>query len=103
MLNSSDLYVRRTRRFKVATDYKYKYLVAPNVLGQNFSVYRKNQVWGSDITYIETKQGWMYLTIIIFNTLERCVHRVGVFSGGNDTEITKDALWGMSRFWFRLL
>jgi putative transposase len=35
------------------------------VLNQNFSVDRLNQVWVSDITYIETTRGWVYLTVII--------------------------------------
>ena len=35
------------------------------MLAQNFKEERVNQVWVSDITYIETKQGWMYLTVII--------------------------------------
>lgn len=36
-----------------------------NILNQNLTVFRKNHVWVSDITYTETKQGWMYLTVII--------------------------------------
>ena len=59
------LYAQRTRKFKVTTDSKHNYPVAPNVLAQNFKVVRSNQVWVSDITYIETKQGWMYLTVVI--------------------------------------
>ena len=65
MMRASNLFVRRTHKFKVTTDSKHKYPVAPNILNQNFEVYRKNQVWVSDITYIETKQGWLYLTVII--------------------------------------
>ena len=40
-------------------------LLAPNILNQDFTVYRKNQAWVSDITYIETAEGWMYLTVIL--------------------------------------
>lgn len=47
------------------TDSNHKYPIAANILNQNFKVFRTNQVWVSDITYIETKQGWMYLTVII--------------------------------------
>lgn len=42
-----------------------QYPVAPNFLAQNFSVSRINEVWVSDITYIKTKEGWLYLTVII--------------------------------------
>ena len=59
------LYEQRTRKFKVTTDSTHNYPVAPNVLAQNFKVIKGNQVWVSDITYIETKQGWVYLTVVI--------------------------------------
>jgi len=65
IMRALGLYAQRTRKFKVTTDSKHNYPVAPNVLAQNFKVVRSNQVWVSDITYIETKQGWMYLTVVI--------------------------------------
>ena len=37
----------------------------PNLLNQNFTVDSPNNVWVSDITYIPTKEGWLYLTTII--------------------------------------
>ncbi len=40
-------------------------LISPNILNRDFTVDRENQVWVCDITYIQTKQGWMYLTVII--------------------------------------
>lgn len=65
IMKANGLFARRKRKFKVTTDSNHKYPVAANILNQNFEVFRKNQVWVSDITYIETKQGWMYLTVII--------------------------------------
>ncbi len=59
------LYVKRSYKFRVLTDSNHKYPVAPNLLNQNFDVVRENQVWVSDMTYIATKQGWVYLTVII--------------------------------------
>lgn len=59
------LQVRRSYKFRVLTDSNHKYPVASNLLNQNFNVDRENQVWVSDMTYISTKQGWMYLTVII--------------------------------------
>ncbi len=64
-MRANNLFARRKRRFKITTDSKHNYPLARNILNQNFTVFRKNQVWLSDITYIETKQGWMYLTVII--------------------------------------
>lgn len=56
---------RRKRKFKNTTDSNHNYPISPNLLNQNFSVERLNQVWVSDITYIETTRGWVYLTVII--------------------------------------
>ena len=65
IMRSNNLFARRKRRFKITTDSEHNYPVARNILNQNFTVFRKKQVWVSDITYIETKQGWVYLTVII--------------------------------------
>lgn len=65
IMRANNLFARRRRKFKITTDSNHNYPIAPNILDRNFTVYRKNQVWVSDITYIPTKQGWMYLTVII--------------------------------------
>ena len=65
LMKANGLFARRKRKFKTTTDSNHKYPIAANILNQNFKVSRINQVWVSDITYIETKQGWMYLTVII--------------------------------------
>ena len=59
------LFVRRSYKFRGLTDSNHKYPVCRNLLNQNFNVERENQVWVSDMTYIATNQGWMYLTVII--------------------------------------
>jgi transposase InsO family protein len=64
-MKANGLFARRKRKFKTTTDSNHNYPIAANILNQNFKVSRVNQVWVSDITYIETKQGWMYLTVII--------------------------------------
>ena len=53
------------KRFKITTKSKHNHPVAKNLLGQNFQVQRPNQVWASDITYIWTREGWMYLAVIL--------------------------------------
>lgn len=65
LMKANDLFARRKRKFKLTTDSKHKYPIAAKILNQDFKVHRANQVWVSDITYIQTKQGWMYLTVII--------------------------------------
>ena len=49
------------RRFKATTNSKHALPVADNVLQQDFSSVRPNQTWVSDITYIPTDEGWLYL------------------------------------------
>ena len=53
------------KKFVVTTDSKHKYPVVENKLDRNFSAQRTAEVWVSDITYIRTGQGWLYLTVII--------------------------------------
>jgi putative transposase len=53
------------RRYKVTTDSSHKYSIVENVLNREFIVKEKNRAWVSDITYIATKQGWLYLTTVI--------------------------------------
>ena len=65
MMRANYLFAKRRRKFKATTDSSHNYPIAPNLLNQCFDVDRENQVWVSDITYIRTKQGWLYLTVII--------------------------------------
>ncbi|MFT5736171.1 MAG: transposase InsO family protein [Maribacter sp.] len=65
LMRANKLFARRRRKFIFTTDSNHSYPVAPNILNQDFTVDRENQVWVSDITYIQTKEGWVYLTVII--------------------------------------
>jgi transposase InsO family protein len=53
------------KKYKVTTNSSHKYPVVENVLNRDFIVKEENNVWVSDITYIRTMQGWMYLTTVI--------------------------------------
>ena len=53
------------RRFKVTTQSDPGHPVAKNLLQQNFTVKAPNRKWASDITYIDTQQGWLYLAIVM--------------------------------------
>lgn len=53
------------RKYVVTTDSKHKYPIVENKLNRDFTAQRKAQIWVSDITYIRTQAGWLYLTIII--------------------------------------
>ncbi len=52
---------KQKRKFKVTTDSSHKLPVAENLLKQQFTVYEPDSVWVSDITYVPTDEGWLYL------------------------------------------
>ena len=60
---------KQKRRFRVTTDSKHTLPVAPNRLARRFSVNAPNKVWVTDLTYIDTDEGWLYLAGIkdLFN------------------------------------
>ncbi len=53
------------KKYKVTTNAKHNYALAPNLLEQGFRTDAPNLVWVSDITYIRTLEGWLYLTVIM--------------------------------------
>ena len=53
------------RRFRVTTQRDPSHPVAKNLLRRNFSADAPNQRWASDITYISTHQGWLYLAVVM--------------------------------------
>lgn len=53
------------KKFKVTTDSKHNLPIAPNVLNRDFYAASPNQKWVSDITYIWTDEGWVYLATVI--------------------------------------
>ena len=56
---------RRKRRFRATTDSKHRFPVAPNILMRDFDVDAPNIAWVTDITYIATLEGWLYLAVIL--------------------------------------
>ena len=59
------LFSKLSKKFKVTTDSKHSYLLVENVLNRQFLVSQPSKTWVSDITYIHTKEGFLYLTIIM--------------------------------------
>jgi len=55
------IHCKQKRKFKATTDSKHKLPVAENLLGQQFKISQPNTVWLSDITYVPTGEGWLYL------------------------------------------
>ncbi len=55
----------QARKFKVTTDSNHDKPVAPDLIEQDFSAQAPNQKWVSDISYIWTTQGWLYLAVVM--------------------------------------
>ena len=66
LVRQNNLIPKAARRFKVTTtDSKHNLPVAPNVLNQNFTAEGPDRVWLSDITYVPTTEGWLYLAAVM--------------------------------------
>ncbi len=59
------LRVLPTKRFKLTTNSRYNYPVAENLLDRQFEVSAPDTVWGTDITYLWTQEGWLFLAVVI--------------------------------------
>jgi putative transposase len=53
-----------TRRVRT-TDSRHDFPIAPNLIGRNFTATAPNRMWLADITYVETAQGWLYLSTVL--------------------------------------
>lgn len=56
---------KQKKKFKATTDSKHDLPVSPNLLKRNFYVSEPDRVYCSDITYIWTAEGWLYLAVIL--------------------------------------
>lgn len=65
MLRKLGLRSKIARKHKHTTDSNHRLPVAPNLLDRQFTVTQPNNVWTTDITYIRTKQGWLYLCVML--------------------------------------
>ena len=65
LMRENGLNARRRRKHIKTTDSKHTLPVCENILGQEFYAEKPGQKWVSDITYLRTIAGWLYLTVII--------------------------------------
>jgi putative transposase len=90
LMAAQGLAARRRRRFRVTTDSNHQFPVAANLLARNFTVKAPDVAWVTDITYIFTGEGWLYLAVIL-DLYSRFV--VGWAMGDRITrQLTLDAL-----------
>lgn len=65
LMRENDLKARQKRRFKRTTSSEHSWPVAPNIIDQDFAADGPNQKWGVDISYVWTREGWLYLAVVI--------------------------------------
>ena len=65
IMKANHWFSKHKKKFRVTTDSNHGYVVCRNLLNRDFNPGRLNATWVSDITYIPTHQGWLYLTTII--------------------------------------
>lgn len=65
LMRQNGIRIVRSRKFKRTTDSDHALNVAPNLLQQDFTASAPNQKWAGDITYVWTREGWVYLAVII--------------------------------------
>lgn len=59
------LHARPKRRYRTTTDSRQGLPISPNLLARRFTVAEPNRAWVTDMTYLWTLQGWLYLAVII--------------------------------------
>ena len=65
LMRAAGLMAIHKRKFKATTDSKHNWPVAPNLLERKFDVDGPNKIWVTDITYIWTREGWLYLSFVL--------------------------------------
>jgi hypothetical protein len=65
LMGEEGLQVQTKRKFKMTTDSNHDKPIAPNLLEREFAVNSPDTVYVGDITYIPTREGWLYLAVVI--------------------------------------
>jgi putative transposase len=90
LMKAADIKSKMARKFVITTNSKNTLQPAPDLLKRNFSVDKQNEAWVSDTTFIGTRQGWLYLAVIL-DLFSRQV--IGWAMGTkNNTQLVQEAL-----------
>ena len=65
LMREHGIYAKTKKKFKVTTHSKHKRPIAKNLIKMDFTASEPNSVWTSDITYIWTREGWLYLAVFM--------------------------------------
>ena len=64
-MRENGIEAKQQRAFKTTTDSDHNLPVAPNVLNRQFEADAPNEKWTCDITYVATREGWLYLSVVL--------------------------------------
>lgn len=90
LMRTHGIRARTRRRYRTTTDSRESARIAPNLLERNFECAGPNQAWVGDVTYIPTRQGWLYLAVLLDLFSRRVVG--WAMSSTIDTTLVLDAL-----------
>jgi putative transposase len=65
LMKVNNIKAKTKRRFRVTTVQNTKAQASENILKQNFTALSENKIWTGDITYLWTKEGWIYLSVVM--------------------------------------
>lgn len=65
LMRRHGIHARCRRRFRTTTDSNHAFALAPNLLARQFTAPAPNRVWLADITHVPTKEGWLYLAVVL--------------------------------------
>ena len=65
LMRVAGIRAKQRRRYKTTTKSKHSYPISPNLIRRCFVTERPNIVWVSDLTYIKTAEGWLYLAVVM--------------------------------------
>ena len=65
LMRAAGLRARQPRRYRLTTDSRHGLAIKDNLLAQRFAVLEPNSTWVTDITYLWTLEGWLYLAVIL--------------------------------------
>ena len=84
LMRENGIVVKRTSKFKMIADSDHMFNIAPNLLDRDFMADRPNQKWAGDISYVWTREGWLYLAVILD------LHSRRVIGGAVSTRMKRD-------------
>ena len=90
LMKKASIKSKLSRRFVITTNSKNTMAPAPDLLQRRFTVEQSNKAWVSDTTFVATREGWLYLAVILELYSRKVIG--WAMSSRNNTELVQDAL-----------